>query len=307
MSVTDHLQSGAIKVIGSILRRFPLEVVRKFARSLGTFFYRHIPIRKDVALANLRLCFPEKSWEELDGILARSYVNIATVFFEFLYFPKLTRETLKKIVRFKDNIQDVVKASFERGNGIVMISGHFSNWELAALSFGDFTGKSLAIIVHPFHNKSVDKLANAYRSLLGNSTIPMGNSIRQIISTLRANGIAALLADQSASKESGTARFFGIDVPTFQGPATFALRTGATVIAGFIVRAGDGNYDFRFHEIGYGDLDVESEQSVRELTQRHVSLLEKYIREYPEMWLWFHKRFKHISAFEDALLEVKGR
>ena len=213
---------------------------------------------------------------------------------------------MKRIVRFQDGTDELIKSSFERGKGVVMISGHFSNWELAAFSFGALTGKPPAIIVHPFHNEAVDKLADRYRSLLGNSTVPMGNSIRPTLSRLQSNGIVALLADQSAARESGTARFFGIDVPTFQGPATFALRTRAAIIAGFLIRLNDGNYNFEFHEIKYDDLETDSEQAVKELTQRHVAMLESYIRKYPEMWLWFHRRFKHVPAFDEALREIKN-
>ncbi|MGO9480887.1 MAG: lysophospholipid acyltransferase family protein, partial [Candidatus Kryptoniota bacterium] len=145
------------------------------------------------------------------------------------------------------------------------------------------------------------------RALLGNSTVPMANSIRASLSSLRANGIVALLVDQSAAKESATARFFGIDVPTFQGPSSFALRTRSAVQIGFLIRKDDGTYRLDLHEIDYADLKDDSEENIIELTQRHVSALEEYIRKYPANWLWFHKRFKHVSSFQDMLQKTKGK
>ena len=301
MSFVDHLQSGSVKLLGVLLRRFSLKRVRKMASSLGKFFYRHVPIRRDVALTNLRLCFPEKGDDEIESILEKAYVNVATVFLEFLYFPKFTKESLKDVVEFPNESQRLIESAIERGRGLILISGHFSNWELVALAIGAFSPKRFMIIVHPFHNKVFDKFANKYRGLLGNSTVPMEHSVRASISTLRENGIVALLPDQSSAKESLPARFFGTDVPTFQGPSLFALRTRAAVQFGFLIRKDDGNYRLHLHEIEYSDLKDVSEAAAAELTQRHVNALEEFIRRYPENWLWFHKRFKHVQVFQERL------
>ena len=305
MRFGDYLQSGLLRFIGFFLRRFSLKRVQGMAAFLGRFFYRYLPIRKDVALANLKLCFPEKGKDEIEMILEKTYVNVAIVFFEFLYFPNFTKENLIELVEFPDEARRLIDSALERGHGLLLMSGHFSNWELEAFAIGALSSKQFLIIVHPFHNKAVDKLANEYRELLGNSTVPMANSIRPSISTLMGNGIIALLADQSAAKESTPAKFFGIEVPTFQGPASFALRTRSAVQFGFVVRKADGAYRFKLHEIDYSDLKNGSEEEVAELTQRHVTALEECIREYPEYWLWFHKRFKHVPAFQEKLREIK--
>ena len=303
MSLGDHLQSWLIKILGAFLRRFSLRRVQRIAASIGKFFYHHLPVRRDIALINLKLCFPEKSADEIESILEKAYVNVATVFCEFLYFPKFTRENLREIVEFPDEARRLIEFALERGRGLILISGHFSNWELVALAIGAFSPKQFTIVVHPFHNKAVDGLANKYRGLFGNSTVSMENSVRASLSTLRENGIVALLADQSSAKETLPANFFGITVPTFQGPSIFALRTRAVVQFGFPIRKSDGTYRLHLQEIDYDDLKDDSEASVMELTQRHVNALEGFIRKYPENWLWFHKRFKHVSVFQEKLQE----
>ncbi len=307
MRAADHLQSGLLRLVGFFLRRFSIRRVQRMAASSGRFAYKHLPVRGDVARTNLRLCFPEKTDEEIEKILEGSYVNVVTVLFEFLCFPKFTRESLREFVDFSGDMYRLIESDLERGKGLVMISGHFSNWELIALTVGTLSPKNLLIIVHPFHNETVDRVAERYRAHLGNETVPMDKSIRAALSQLTSNGILALLADQSPAKESPTAKFFGIDVPTFQGPASFALRTGAAVQVGFMIRNGDGSYRVDLQRVDYSDLTDESEESVRELTQRHVSLLESYIRKYPENWLWFHRRFKHVPAFHEALRQVRGK
>jgi len=306
MIFIEYLQCWFIKLLGIFLRRFSLTRVQKMAAAFGRFCYNHVPIRRDVAIANLRLCFPGKENDELENILEKSYVNVATVFFEFLFFPKFTKENLKKVIEFPDESRRLIESALERGRGLILISGHFSNWELVALAIGAFSPKRFSVIVHPFHNKVVDKFANEFRGLLGNSTVAMENSVRTSISTLRENGIVALLADQSAAKEAVPAKFFGMDAPTYQGPALFALRTHAAVQFGFLLRKEDGTYRLHLHEIDYADLKDDSSASAQILTQRHVTALEGFIRESPEYWLWFHKRFKHVQAFQEKLREVNS-
>lgn len=305
MKFSDHLQSGILRIAGFFLRRFSIRRVQKMAAAVGRFACRRVRIRRSVALANLKLCFPEKSDTEIEKILEGAYVNIATVLFEFLCFPGFTVGNLKDFVDFSEQSRQMVEDGLRKGTGLIMMSGHFSNWELIALTIGaSFPGR-MQIIVHPFHNKAVDVLANKYRSHLGNSTVPMASSIRAALTHLKSNGILALLADQSAAKESDPARFFGIDVPTFQGPASFALRTRADILGGFLIRNADGTYTVDLRKIDYEDLVEDSPENVRELTQRHVSMLEDFIRKYPTDWLWFHKRFKHVTQFQTMMEGAK--
>ena len=94
-------------------------------------------------------------------------------------------------------------------------------------------------------------------------------------------------------------------MPTFQGPSSFALRTHALVLAGFLIRREDGTYKVDLREIDSSDLKDDSEENVRELTQRHVNVLEDFIRKYPSDWLWFHRRFKHVPEFQKLLEGVR--
>lgn len=301
MSLSDHLQSGLLRLAGLFLRRFSVGIVQKMAAAVGRFAYRRLKIRRDVALTNLRLCFPEKSDADLERILEGAYINMATVLFEFLCFPKFNAENLKNLVEFSEHSQRMVEDGLKKGRGLIMMSGHFSNWELIALTIGAHFPGRMQIIVHPFHNRAVDRVAEKYRCHLGNSTVPMANSVRAALTQLRSNGIVALLADQSAAKESDPAKFFGIDVPTFQGPASFALRTRAGMLGGFLIRNDDGKYLVDLREINYDDLEDDTPENVRKLTQRHVEMLESFIRRHPSDWLWFHRRFKHVQDFQHMM------
>jgi KDO2-lipid IV(A) lauroyltransferase len=122
----------------------------------------------------------------------------------------------------------------------------------------------------------------------------MGISIREILRALQNGYVVGMASDQAAAKESVAVNFFGREVPTFQGPAMFALRTHAPMMMGLAVRQMDGTYQLRFHRVPSDDLDGVTDANIKELTRRHVELTEKLIREHPEQWMWMHKRWKHV-------------
>ena len=123
----------------------------------------------------------------------------------------------------------------------------------------------------------------------------MGISVREILRTLKEGGIVALAADQSAPKESVMVNFFGRNVPTFQGPAIFSLKTGAPIILGCTVRQENGNYTMHLAHVPSDDLNGVSDENVLELTRRQVQMTEAIIRQKPEQWMWMHKRWKHVQ------------
>jgi KDO2-lipid IV(A) lauroyltransferase len=109
-----------------------------------------------------------------------------------------------------------------------------------------------------------------------------------------------MLGDQSASRESLFIDFFGRPAATHRGPALFALKTGAPMVMGLLLRQSDGRYAAEFEEIPHDDLHGASERNVAELTRRHTAVLERYIRLYPDHWLWMHKRWKHTPSPQQA-------
>ncbi|MBI1805190.1 MAG: lysophospholipid acyltransferase family protein [Ignavibacteria bacterium] len=269
----------------------PLRSAQRFGVLIGRAAYHVIASRRRVALDNLAHAFPEKNRQELIAIAKGAFSNYGIAMMEFLWFPRLDERTVRALVRPK-NIEMMVDGH-AKGKGMVMLSGHFGNWELIAFA-GAYLGKQrFTIIVQTQSNRSIDRVINRHRCLLGNRVVPMGMSIREIITTLRTGGIVAIAPDQSGPIEGAFVDFFGRRVATHQGPAVFSLRTGAPIQMGFLIRQKDGTYDAVFEEVPSSDLTGDSEENIIELTRRHTALLERYIRRYPDHWLWMHRRWKH--------------
>jgi KDO2-lipid IV(A) lauroyltransferase len=292
-SVTDRLEFIFFSFFGFVVRLMPLRLAQSFGRTIGSFAYLFARRRRTIAMDNLIHAFPEKSQTEVRRIALGAFRNYAISISEFFWFPRLTPARLRKIVRILN--VNTVEEAYSRGTGIILMSGHFGNWELNALVTSHFTGYPLTIIVQNQRNRFVNEVVNKYRCIWGNSVVSMESSVREILTQLSQGKAVAMLADQSAPMEGLYVPYFGRPASTHQGPAIFSLRTGAPIVMGFIVRKGNGKYELSFEQLQAQDLKEYNEENVAELTRRHVALLEKYVRMYPDQWLWMHRRWKHVD------------
>lgn len=186
--------------------------------------------------------------------------------------------------------------------GFILLSGHFGAWELIVQGVRAHIGRPLATIVQAQRNRRIDAVIDGIRCQFGNTTVRMGpSSARELLKILHGGGIVAALADQSAARESIYVPFFGRPVAAHRGIAALSLRTGAPILMLFLLRSSDGCYDVRFEEVPSADLPGSTEENVLELTRRHTAVLERYVRNHPDHWLWMHKRWKHTAYHQEQL------
>ncbi|MDD8018570.1 MAG: lysophospholipid acyltransferase family protein [Bacteroidota bacterium] len=273
----------------------PLRVVQFLGKLLGTFVFYIVPIRKTLTLSNLRHAFPEKSEFEIQSIARASYQNLFATFLEIFWLPRLTQKKIKQCVS-ASNVSVIDELMTEQ-KGVLILSGHFGNWELVALAYAVLCAHPLLLIVQKQRNRYVDALMNKMRTMFGNDVIVMEQSPREVLKRLHENKGVALLADQSGPEGGLFVNYFGRPASTHQGPAVFALRTGAPMMMGFMVRQPHGKFFIEVEKISYTGIGETEEDKIRAITERHVQMLEKYVRKYPDQWLWMHKRWKHTDTY----------
>ena len=273
------------------MRLLPWRGVYRFGSMLGTFAYYCIPIRRSLTLSNLRSAFPEKSPGEIRAIAVGAYRNLVISLLEVFWFSRLTPERVREAVSMPDS--SLMEAHLKQGKGLILLGGHFGNWELNAIAVGLLTGHPLTIIVHRQRNGYVDAFMNKNRTMFGNRVVEMARAPREIIASLRDNRVVAMLADQSGPQEGLFVNYFGRPAATHRGPALFSVRTGAPIIMAFILRQPAGNYLVEFKEMKTDDVTGTEDERIEQITVRHVDLLQEYVTHYPDHWLWMHKRWKH--------------
>jgi Kdo2-lipid IVA lauroyltransferase/acyltransferase len=268
---------------------------RSAARFVGAAFaaiaYRlRTPLRK-AAQTNLQIAFPELGEKKRDEIIRRMVRQVGWMAAEFSQLPKYSRENIENIVVI-DGFENF-DAAKRRGKGVLFLTGHMSAWELSSFAHALY-GYPLHFLVRPVSNRRVDALVNRYRCLSGNRPIDKNKSARAILKVLGEAGTVGILMDHNTSLDEGVfVDFFGVPASTSSGLARLALRTDAAVVPGFLLwDASRRKYRLRFEPAVELSRTGNEEADVRENTQRFTRVIEDFIREHPDQWLWVHKRWK---------------
>lgn len=268
-----------------------LQNARQLNSVVAFVFYYLIPVRKKTVFNNLRLAFP--NWEEpkIKKTAWENYKSIAVTFIEILLLENLSTYELTNAVNCPN--KNLIVNKFNEGKGVILLSAHFGNWEFVALSVAQQIGIPFSVIIKPQSNKFVSDRMNKYRTKWGNKIVPLGMSVRTIYQELKSKKIIAMVADQRGPADGMRVNLFGIQSATYDGPATLAVKTGSPMIYGIGVRQSDYSYLLELEEIDMNNLPENEEEKIKEITQRHTSILERIIRQYPEQWFWMHNRWKY--------------
>src|SRR5450755_3496752 len=252
------------------------------------------PLRR-AAMFNLTLAFPDWSDAKRKRVIRRMIQQIGWMAAEFSQFPKYTRENIQKIV-VVDGFENF-DAARRRGKGVLFLTGHMSAWELSSFAHALY-GYPLHFLVRPVGNRRVDALINGYRCLSGNRPIDKNKSARAILKVLGEAGTVGILMDHNTSLDEGVfVNFFGVPASTSSGLARLALRTDAAVVPGFLVwDSSRRKYRLRFEKAVELARTGDEEADVIENTQRFTRVIEEHVRQYPDQWLWVHKRWKTRAA-----------
>lgn len=253
----------------------------------GKLLDRAIPRLRRVALDNLRQAGYSQPEPIVDGV----FRSLSRVIETFGQFPQLTPANIGERIRYDEEGLRHFTSAMSRGKGVLVATAHLGNWELSAFAHAWMTAP-MNIVVRPLDNPRVDALVERYRTLSGNRIIRKKAAAREIIRSLHAGEAVGVLIDQNSSREEGVfIDFFGRKACANAAFVKFAHRTGAAVVPGFALwEESEQRYILRFYpEIpmscqGAGDVLAD--------TQRVHSAIESVIRQYPDQWLWIHRRWK---------------
>jgi KDO2-lipid IV(A) lauroyltransferase len=288
--LSHYFEYIVTRTFGFILNLLPYSWAMRFGDFLGWVSYRVLRIRRKVTLANLKASFKDQySRKKLDKIGLKSYQIIAKSFIDYILFPSL-KDRVLKITQFegKENFDKALK----KGKGAVLVTGHFGSWELLGAAISQ-SGYAVDFLVGEQHNLLIDNVMNSHRQLMGIGIIKMGVAAKGVIRSLKSNRFVAMLSDQDAGGDGTIVNFFDMPASTPKGPAAFALKTGAPIVTGCIVRNQDGVQKIKVEEPIYPQESGNKQEDIQKLTQIYTSMLEDYIRRYPDHWFWPHRRWKN--------------
>ena len=287
--VKHLLEYAALRLVMAVVFLLPARWAVGLGGALGRLFYAAWGRRRRIAHANLRFCFPEKDEGWVAATARGSFDNFGRSMVEYMRLPRVNPANIDRYHRL------VNAKSFDDarswGKGALLFTGHFGSWELTGAGVR-FRGYPITFLVGEQHNKYVDDLMNKIRAGAGIGIIHMGAAAKGVFRTLKENGMVALLSDQDAGPEGALVTFFGRRASVPKGPGAFVAKTGAAICAGFTVRDAPAHNTLYMEDAFCVPATGDLEADIVRVTQLYTDLLEKYIRAYPDQYLWMHRRFK---------------
>jgi Kdo2-lipid IVA lauroyltransferase/acyltransferase len=259
------------------------------ASAVGGFVGRNIFARTRVtgrARENLARAFPEKSPAEREAIIAAMWDNLGRTVAEYAHLDKFDLAGPDPRIR----VENVAEAEKIRGRGVLLLSGHFANWEILPIAAARF-GLDGAIVYRPPNNPYVDRYISRARARKGYAEqISKHHGVKRIFALLRGGKAILLLADQKTN-EGIPAPFFGRDAMTTPAPAALALKLKVPVIFASNKRLGGARFAVTVHPPLEFQPSGDEDADTRAMTSAINLRLEEMVRADPAQWLWIHRRW----------------
>ncbi len=278
----------------------PLETSMKFGKSLGKFIGSRFPKLTKTARRNLEIAFPEMPEVEREKIIRGTFESLGRHLGFVSHFRKFRHEDVRNLVEVIG--REHLDRAVETGRGVLFFTGHFGSWEVFNLLPPAF-GFGMNILVRRIDNPLVENFVDNFRTRFGSVTLDKTKSARTMFRVLENGELLGILADLNVQEREGTfVDFFGVPASTTTSIAKLALKTNATVLPAFAVWNETKQKYIVYLEppVEYKKDDT-SDENVRELTQKITNVVERYVRKFPEQWLWIHKRWNTRPKGEKLL------
>ncbi len=270
---------------------------------LGTFVYTVDGKHRRIALSNLHTAFgAQLSTSKRKEIPKASFRHYGRFFAEIIKSPTLKRENIQKFISVEG--EEHLQKALQGGKGALLFSAHLGNWEFATAAVSA-VGK-VNVIARPLDNRKLEEEILKIRKKLGATVIPKQQAARPILRALQDNEMVALLIDQNTVRNQAVfVDFFGKKAATTPSLAAFFLKTGAPIIPVFCYPARKGMYHLEILPSPQIAVTGNEEQDVLKITQLCTKIIQNQIQKTPNVWLWFHDRWKTRPEKEENFGKIE--
>ena len=273
-----------------VLTLTPFWVMYRLSDLIFFLIYYVFNYRKNIVLENLKNSFPEKSQEEINKISKDFYKYFVDFMLETFKTLTMSEKEAKKRCVFDPDSYNMLEELYKENNDIIIVMGHYGNWEFGGTSFSSQCSHQLYVIYKPLSNKYFDRLIYKMRSRWGTKLIPFKDTYTEMKKIKNTGSATGFIADQTPSPDNAYwTTFLHQKTPVFWGTERIAKKLDYPIIYMTIKRLKRGYYKI------YTEMLIESPRktSEGEISEAHTRKLEKDIIEQPEIWLWSHRRWKH--------------
>ncbi|MDD5665213.1 MAG: lysophospholipid acyltransferase family protein [Candidatus Omnitrophica bacterium] len=267
----------------------PLKLAYALAKVLSGIYYIFAFRDRKMVTDNLKVIFPLKGNKEIASIRFKVFRNFAKYLVDFLRFKKLDKKYIRDNVKVI-NIESV-EEGLRRGKGVILLTAHLGNWELGGMVISQL-GYSLLSVALAHKSPKVDRFFNDKRESKGMEVLPLGKAAKGCLRGLRKNRLLALVGDRDFTDKGRITNFFGKPAILPEGAAVLSLQTGAVIIPGFMLRNNDDSFNLIFEKPLEFNLTMNRGNDLDIIISKCKSVLEEYIRAYPDQWYMFRRFWK---------------
>ena len=281
MKFSEKITLIFLRALSRHLNRVTSTTRQRYVNWLAAFFYKCVPVRKKVAYSNIQRAFPYQNKEWVTKVLKGTYKMAIQNFIDFLSVPSSVSSTQFKIMN-----QEILDTAISRNRGTILVTGHFGLWE----KWGAWLGTNSYPITGIFQrqsNKGSDQFFKELRTSYGMGHIYRRDPIEKSYKVLNDNKFLILASDQDAKDSGVIVNFFGHKTSVPKGAAIFHIKKGASLIFSVGTVAKDGEMTISFEEI-----ILKEKPTIESVTQAYTKMLETKIKEFPDHYFWFHRKWK---------------
>lgn len=302
---TESILYWLAKRISALAQRISPEWSARIGAAIGVMAYHLAGKRRAVAMGGLRASFGDAyTPEQYKGVLRSLYMNLGRTFLEVAAIPRIDRAYVDEYVQVAPGSRERLEKALALGKGVIFVTGHFGNWELISIT-GALHGYPTLVLAREQGLPKLNRLLTEYRESKGCRVVTKGFPVRDLIRGLKEGRIVGILADQDGGPNGVLTPLFGRLASTAPGTIALGINAGAPILPVFMVRLQGAVHSLVIEEPLKIPEQGEIDARVKAGVAAYLGVLEKYVRRYPDHWLWLHRRWKscperHITVLSDG-------
>lgn len=282
------IEYAALRLVAGFISLLPRRRALSAGRAIGRIIHRLMGVRAQIGIKNLLQSFPGMTPAQAEEVIRKCWENLGEGAAEFIKMPGYGRDDVFSITDIEG--LEHLRRSYENKKGALIFTAHYGSWELGAKVW-PMSGFNTAVVARRVRNPWVNAWTTKIRSCEGVRVILARDAVRESIRWLKGGNLLAVLIDHRVSEGGLQVPFFGRPALTTALPAILALRYQIPVHPVRAWREGERikvriEPAMDFSALGAGETDI------AEATLRMSRVVERWVRERPEAWLWIHNRWK---------------
>jgi len=283
----DRLAYIAVKILIALSAVFPKSFVYFCMKMLTLLFYHVSKRRREITIDNLKRAFPSKNEEEIKALAKEVFSELSKTLAEILFMLSDRFNIDAAVINKEEALAKLENLKKAYPQAWIIMTAHFSNWELAA-HFLAKHGYPMLAVGREGDNKLIDKkITIPFREKFGSRSVYKNKAAVSILKHLKRGETVGVLIDQKSDAKKGVkVKFFDRDVYTASIVAVMKEKLDVAVVPIFLARVGEGKYELIVND------PVKETGDIVQMTQAYNDEMEKIVRKYPSQWFWMHNRWK---------------